>query len=117
MNKIQSFEDLIIWQRSQLVFFQLFELFKDSKQYYFRDQICRAALSVSNNIAEGHDRGSRKDYTKFLVIARASNSEVRSMLYLAEKMYPQKKKEFEALKEECHAIGKMIYKIIQKLKQ
>jgi four helix bundle protein len=54
-----------------------------SKEYGFRDQIQRAAVSVMNNIAEGFERGSNKDFAKFLFIARGSVGEVRSMLYLA----------------------------------
>ena len=54
-----------------------------SKDYSCRDQIQRAAVSVMNNIAEGFERGSNKDFAKFLFIARGSVGEVRSMLYLA----------------------------------
>ena len=54
-----------------------------SKDYGFKDQIQRAAVSVMNNIAEGFERGSNKDFAKFLFIARGSIGEVRSMLYLA----------------------------------
>ena len=54
-----------------------------SKDYSFKDQIQRAAVSVMNNVAEGFERGSNKDFAKFLFIARGSVGEVRSMLYLA----------------------------------
>lgn len=58
--------------------------FEDSKKYSFKDQIERASTSVMNNIAEGFECGSDKDFTKFLYISKASAGEVRSMLYLAE---------------------------------
>lgn len=54
-----------------------------AKDYGFKDQIQRAAVSVMNNVAEGFERGSNKDFAKFLFIARGSVGEVRSMLYLA----------------------------------
>lgn len=44
----------------------------------------RATLSISNNIAEGNDRGSAKDYIRFLYISKGSAAEVKSMLYVAE---------------------------------
>ena len=54
------------------------------KDFGFRDQIQRAAVSVMNNIAEGFERRSQKDFAHFLQMAKASCGEVRSMIYLAE---------------------------------
>lgn len=54
-----------------------------SKDYSLKDQLQRAAVSVMNNVAEGFERGSNKDFAKFLFIARGSVGEVRSILYLA----------------------------------
>jgi four helix bundle protein len=55
-----------------------------ARDFGFRDQIQRAAVSVMNNIAEGFERKSDPDFARFLDIAKGSNGEVRSMLYLAE---------------------------------
>jgi four helix bundle protein len=52
-------------------------------RHSFRDQLERAALSVSNNVAEGFERGTTKELLAFLYIARGSAGEVRSMLILA----------------------------------
>jgi four helix bundle protein len=51
----------------------------------FRDQLDRAALSVSNNIAEGFDRGTTSELLAFIYIVRGSAAEVRSMLCLKER--------------------------------
>src|SRR6266705_1520020 len=51
----------------------------------FRDQLDRAALSVSNNIAEGFERGTTNELLQFIYIARGSAGEVRSMLTLKER--------------------------------
>ncbi len=57
--------------------------FQDSRDYSFKDQILRASLSIMNNIAEGFDRGTDKEFIYFLHVARGSSSEVRSMLHIA----------------------------------
>ncbi|MFC2090865.1 four helix bundle protein, partial [Bacteroidota bacterium] len=57
--------------------------FSSSKDYGYRDQITRAAISIMNNIAEGHERSSKKDFARFLTISKGSAGEVRSLLYVA----------------------------------
>lgn len=56
------------------------------RRYSLRDQIERAAVSVSNNIAEGFERGTKQELLTFLYIARGSAGEVRLMLCLLEKI-------------------------------
>ena len=116
MTKINSFEDLIVWQASQEVSLTIIKLYQGSKMYFFRDQISRAALSISNNIAEGHERGSTRDYIRFLSFAKASCAEVRSMLYLAQDLNPEYNETIIALLAKCHSISKMLTAIIMKLK-
>ena len=81
----QRFEDLPVWQEAA----QLYELTDDFLQSApppmrasFRDQLERAVLSVSNNIAEGFERGTTNELLAFIYIARGSAGEVRSMLTL-----------------------------------
>ncbi len=80
---IQKFEDIIAWQKAQDLTVDVYSEFLYLKDYGFRDQICRASVSVSNNIAEGFDRNSDADFARFLYFAIPSCSEVRSMLYLS----------------------------------
>ena len=79
----QQFEDLRVWQAAQELNKLTSKKFKDNKRYFFRDQILKAALSISNNIAEGFERKSNKEWIYFLYVAKGSCGEVRSMLYLA----------------------------------
>jgi len=84
--KVSRFEDLEAWvvgrELTNLVYgYCKQETFQ--KDYGFRDQIQRASISIMNNIAEGFERGSNKDFVKFLFISRGSSGEVRSMLYIA----------------------------------
>jgi four helix bundle protein len=81
----QRFEDVPVWQKAA----ELYELTEDLLENAtlptsrgFRDQLDRAALSVSNNIAEGFERGTTNELLAFLYIARGSAGEVRSMLTL-----------------------------------
>lgn len=83
---VKRFEDLIAWQKAQDMSVEVYIQFRSLKDYSFRDQICRAVVSISNNIAEGFDRNSDADFSRFLYIAISSSSETRSMLYLANKL-------------------------------
>jgi four helix bundle protein len=87
--RYQKFEDLPVW-RAAIELGQQVYAFTDNpvfkNRYSLRDQIERAAVSVSNNIAEGFERGTNQELLTFLYIARGSAGEVRSMLYLLEGM-------------------------------
>jgi four helix bundle protein len=81
----KSFEDLPVWQKAAELY-ELTEELLDNGAFKatrgFRDQLDRAALSVSNNIAEGFERGTTNELLAFLYIARGSAGETRSMLTL-----------------------------------
>ena len=83
---IQKFEDIIAWQKAQNLAVEIFSEFGELKHFGFRDQICKSVVSISNNIAEGFDRSSDADFSRFLYIAIGSVSETKSMLYLAERL-------------------------------
>lgn len=83
MATFKRFEDLPVWQEAIRLAEGVYDM-TESKDWQgspsLRDQIERAALSVSNNIAEGFERGTTKELLAFLYIARGSAGEVRSML-------------------------------------
>ena len=112
---IQKFEDIIAWQKAQDFTVEIYDLFASHKDYGFRDQICRSAISISNNIAEGFDRSSDADFSRFLYIALGSCSEVKSMLYLAERLnyLPTEKKTY--FLEQANIISKIIRGLIRSL--
>jgi four helix bundle protein len=56
--KIEQFEDILAWQKAKFLTLRIYALLNNLKDYGFRDQICRAAISVMNNIAEGFERRS-----------------------------------------------------------
>lgn len=79
----ERFEDLPVWQDAIRLAEQCEDFLiaaKDRITFSKRDQLDRCSLSVSNNIAEGFERGTKNELLAFLYIARGSAGEVRSML-------------------------------------
>jgi len=104
----QSFEDLEVWQRGCRLTVDTFKAFAECKNFSFRDQIQRSALSVPSNVAEGSERGSTKDFAHFLNIAKGSCGELRTQLYIARKLDFLAKNVFEALIKESKELSKML---------
>ena len=113
--KILRFEDIIAWQKAQDLAVQIYKAFELSRDFGFKDQIQRAVVSISNNIAEGFDRQSDKDFSRFLYIAQASCSEVKSMLYLAEKLEYLNSERTRILVANTEEIGKIIRGLIKSI--
>ncbi len=112
---IQKFEDIIAWQKAQNIAVDIYNSFKDSKDWDFRNQICRAAVSISNNIAEGFDRSSNLDFRRFLFISLASCSEVKSMLFLATRLGYLDETKSQKLIFQCVENSKIINGLIKSL--
>ena len=86
MATFRRFEDIEAWQLGRELTRQVYESTRDgrfSRDFGLRDQIQRAAVSVTSNIAEGFERGSQREFVRFLLIAKGSAGEVRSQLYAA----------------------------------
>lgn len=77
-----SFEDLEVWQRSCMLAVHVYGQLADCRDVGLRDQMQRAAVSVASNIAEWAERG-RKEFARFLAIARVSAAELRTQTYIA----------------------------------
>ena len=83
MEKYRQFEDLPVWQEAARLYNAVLDLLEEDAcplTLGFRNQLDRAALSTSNNIAEGFERASTKELVSYLGIARGSAGEVRSMI-------------------------------------
>jgi four helix bundle protein len=78
---------LSVWQRAFSLATDVLEFAESSEEltrrYYFRDQLCRSAMSVPANIAEGNGRGRPLDYASFIDRARGSLFELDTWLYAA----------------------------------
>jgi four helix bundle protein len=104
----QSFEDLEVWQRGCRLTVDIFKAFSSCKNFSFKDQIQRAALSIPSNIAEGSERGSGKDFAHFLIIAKGSCGELRTQLYIARKLEFFTKPTFNGLVKESKELSAML---------
>ncbi|MBE9595079.1 MAG: four helix bundle protein [Proteobacteria bacterium] len=84
--KITRFEDIESWQLGRKLTKLVYDAVKGkrfSKDYGLKDQVCRAAVSIMANIAEGFDSGSKAEFARFLSHAQRSCSEVQSEFYVA----------------------------------
>ena len=109
MATYQRFEDLPVWQAAADLYDRTDNFLTAAPPRLsasFRDQLERAALSVSNNIAEGFERGTTNELLMFLYIARGSAGEVRSMLIVAARRpylsnFKSEISDLKALAESC----------------
>ena len=86
MAGIERFEDIEAWRGARALVAATYRLTGEggfARHFGLRDQLRRAAVSIMSNIAEGFKRGSDRDFRHFLLMAKASSAEVRSLLYVA----------------------------------
>jgi four helix bundle protein len=114
--KIENFEDIESWKESRLLVKEIYQLFANVKDYGFRDQIQRASISAMSNIAEGFDRSSNKEFIQFLVIARGSVSEVKSLSYAALDIGYIDESTFSRISEHCFKLANLINGFIRYLR-
>ena len=113
--KIEKFEDIIAWQKAKELTISVYKEFADIKDFGFKDQIQRASASIMNNIAEGFERKSNKEFGHFLFIAKGSCGEVRSMLYLARSLEYISEEQYEKYYNLSIEIAKLLSGLIKTL--
>lgn len=115
MTAIKKFEDILAYQKAGLFTLIIYKIFGQNKDYGFRDQICRASVSIMNNIAEGFERHTDKEFINFLYIAKGSAGEVRSMLYLARRLDYVSDSEYTKMNFQISEISRLIMGLIKTL--
>lgn len=111
----QSFEDFVVWQKSRFLVKLIYRTLKECRDFSFRDQFCRAGLSIMNNIAEGFERQNNKEFRYFLYVSKGSCGEVRSMTFSAMDLGYITKEEFNDLTDLSIEISKMLAALIKKM--
>jgi len=113
---INDFEDILSWQKAQDLSYEIYKLFALSKDFSFRDQIQRASVSISNNIAEWFERKSNNEFKYFLYIAKWSCWELRSMIILGKRLWYIDDILFKKIYSETKEIAKLLWWLIKTLK-
>jgi four helix bundle protein len=111
MARIERFEDLEIWRESIQIGVKIYKLCENSllkNDFSAKDQLRRAAVSISNNIAEGFEYNNNKVFQKFLTYAKGSAGEVRSQLFLLREIGIVSETEFEILNTDLIKLSKGI---------
>jgi four helix bundle protein len=113
---IQSFKDLIVWQKSSdfaVFVYKATKEFPKEEAYGLTSQIRRATISVSSNIAEGFKRSSRKEKVQFYHISLGSLAEAESQLEIALRLGYIKPVEHTEAMSFISEIGKMLHRLLQ----
>ena len=115
---VKSYRELMVWKKAMDFAEHVYRVQRDfpaSERYGLCDQLRRAVVSIPSNIAEGRGRGSAKDFSHFLTLARGSLNEVSTQLELAARLgYLDSG---SGLYEESLEIRKMLNAMIERLKQ
>lgn len=116
---INSFKDLIVWQKSHQFALQIFVLSKKTNKnglnYEIWRQLLRAVFSVPANIVEGVNSHKGKNYLSHLEIARGSAAESLYWLIVLKEIGDLKEKEYQSLESDCEEVSKMLSKMISTL--
>ena len=116
---IQSYRDLLVWQKAMRLAaeaYRLGRLLPKAEEYRLTSQLLRAAASVAANIAEGHARGTRKDYAHFVSIARGSLAETETILLLLVDVELLTEERVQEALSLCSETGRMLNGLLARLR-
>ena len=118
MSDVRSYRDLTVWRRAMELaeaVYALTKSFPRQEEYRLTSQLIRAAISIPANIAEGQRRGSRKDYARFLSIARGSAAEVETFLLLAGRLGFGERAKVEGALSTADEVSRMLNALHRKM--
>jgi four helix bundle protein len=113
---MRRFRDLKVWQKAKdlaVFIYRLTTHGEFANDYGLRDQIRRAAVSISSNIAEGDELGTDKQSIRFFYTAKGSSAEVLTQAIIANEIGYLQKKDFLYIESECESISKMLNRLIK----
>lgn len=116
---MKTYKELDVWQKAvdlAVEIYRVTEGFPREEKFGLTGQVRRAAASVPANIAEGWGRGSTKEYTQFLFVARGSLLEVETHLVIAQRLQYLKQSQMVGLEAETTSIGRMLNGLIHALR-
>ena len=114
--KIQSFTDLVTWQeghRLVLFIYEVTKIFPKEEMFGLTNQLRRASVSITSNIAEGFNRQSVKDKAHFYVMAHGSVAEVQNQLMICRDVSYLSKEKFSKITEQAILVHKLLTGLIR----
>jgi four helix bundle protein len=120
MAKIERFEDIEAWKKGRELRKSIYACSKTGKfaaDFCLRDQIRRASISITSNIAEGFEREGNREFIQFLAHSKGSCGEVRDQLYVALDEQYISKEVFDALNRTAVEVSRLISGFMKYLRQ
>jgi len=117
--KIESYENLIVWQKSMdlvIIMYALTKKFPKEELFGLVSQMRRSAISIPSNIAEGSRRSSRKDFRNFLSNAYGSGSELETQIKIAKRLFYTEDKDYLQADQLLNEVMRMLNKFSHELK-
>ena len=118
-EKIKSFTDLQVWQEAHklvLMIYQITKKFPKEELFSLVNQIRRAAVSITSNIAEGFSRQSFKEKIQFYYITRGSLTELQNQFLIARDLGYLSQEEFNNIAKQTVSVHKLLNAFIKKTK-
>lgn len=119
-NKITCFEDLIVWQKAQDIAVKIYKLVEENDfiktDFSLKDQFKSAAISISDNIAEGFEYNNNPDFHRFLRISKGSCGEIRNKIHFARRLEFIAEATAQTLIGEVKILGCQIGDLMKKVK-
>lgn len=119
-KKIQSFTDLRVWQHGHILVLDIYKItqkFPKEEMFGLINQLRRAVISLTSNIAEGFSRNSYKEKTQFYAIALGSLTEIQNQLLIAKDINYITEEQWKILEEKTITINKMVNGLIKASKE
>ena len=116
--RARDYKDFVVWQKAidlSVEVYKLVKLLPKTETYALSDQMRRAVISIPSNIAEGQGRNSARDFANFLGIARGSQKELETQLYICTRLEYFTEEEASTALNLCEEVGKMLNALIIKL--
>ena len=94
----------------------VYGVLRECRDFGLKDQMTRSAVSIASNIAEGAERNSIPDFVRFLHIAKGSAAELRTQMYIAERIGIVSPAQQQAMAAELKQISAMLQSLAKSLK-
>ena len=118
-KRVNSFKDLIVWKKSHeltIMVYMLSKNFPSDEKFGIISQMRRAAYSIPSNIVEGHSRRSKKEFLRFLSIAKGSLEELKYFSILSKDLKYLNEREFKILENLSDEVSKILFGFTRSLK-